>query len=113
MVAQFGMSEAIGPLNYGEDESQPFLGYSMSHSRSYSEETAAKIDVEVRRLVEEAYEDTLKLLRDNRDKLEALAQELLTNEIVERKRLEAIVGKKIEPEGTGEGTLVGVDGGSD
>jgi cell division protease FtsH len=109
MVAQFGMSEAIGPLNYGDDETQPFLGYSLSQGRNYSEETAARIDAEVRRVVEDAYQQTLQLLRDNRDKLEALAQELLTAEIVDRRRLEEIIGKRVEP----EDTLAGVEGGAD
>jgi cell division protease FtsH len=90
MVSQFGMSDAIGPLNFGEDERQPFLGYSLSQGRSYSEETAAKIDAEVRRMVEEAHEKTLTLLRANQDKLEALAQELLNTEIVDRARVMAI-----------------------
>jgi len=90
MVSQFGMSDAIGPLNFGEDERQPFLGYSLSQGRTYSEETAAKIDAEVRRMVEAAHEKTLALLRANQDKLEMLAQELLNNEIVDRARVMAI-----------------------
>lgn len=92
MVAQFGMSEAIGPVNYGADEQQPFLGYSMTQPRAYSEETAAKIDAEVKHIVEDAYQRTVSLLRDNRDKLEALANELLTSEVVERPRVLELIG---------------------
>jgi cell division protease FtsH len=92
MVAQFGMSDAIGPLNFGEDERQPFLGYSLSQGRSYSEETASEIDTEVRRIVEEMYERTKSLVSQNIEKLEMLTQELLNNEIVGRKRVLEIVG---------------------
>ncbi len=92
MVMQFGMSERIGPLNFGEDETQPFLGYALSHTRHYSEETAAKIDEEVKALVEALYTETLELLRANRDKLDALANELLTDEVVEAQRVFEIAG---------------------
>ena len=72
MVSQFGMTDAVGPLNFGEDEAQPFLGYSLSQGRKYSEETAAEIDRETRRIVEDAYTKTETLLAANRDKLEAV-----------------------------------------
>lgn len=102
MVSQFGMSDAVGQLNFGEDERQPFLGYSLSQGRSYSEETAARIDAEVRRLVDEAYEETLALLTSNRDKLDKLANELLENEIVEKERVMEIAGVQPKPRSTGE-----------
>jgi cell division protease FtsH len=95
MVAEFGMSEAIGPLNFGDNDRQPFLGYSLSQGRQYSEETAAQIDAEVRKLVEAAHKKALSLLRENRDKLDTLAQELLDNEIVEGARVMEIVGKVV------------------
>jgi cell division protease FtsH len=99
MVAEFGMSDSIGPLNFGDHERQPFLGYSLSQGRSYSEETAARIDAEVRRIVDSAYEETLSLLRANRDKLDRLAKELLENEIVDGKRVYEIAGtSQQEPE---------------
>ncbi|MCC6801650.1 MAG: ATP-dependent zinc metalloprotease FtsH [Anaerolineae bacterium] len=97
MVAQLGMSEAFGLLNFGDEEHQPFLGYSISQGRSYSEETLAKIDTEVRRLVDEAHQNVLNLLKGNRDKLEMLAQELLTNETVERQRVLEIAGVPGKP----------------
>ncbi len=92
MVAQFGMSSSFGLLNFGDEEHQPFLGYSLSQGRTYSEETLSQIDAEVRRLVEEAHQKVLELLKNNRDKLEMLAQELLTNETVERVRVLEIAG---------------------
>jgi cell division protease FtsH len=102
MVSQFGMSDAVGQLNFGEDERQPFLGYSLSQGRSYSEETAARIDAEVRRLVDEAYSDTLAALSENRPKLDALADELLRNEIVEKERVMELAGVTPKPRATGE-----------
>jgi cell division protease FtsH len=97
MVAQFGMSDRLGQVNYGEDERQPFLGYSLSQGRTYSEETAAVIDEEVHRMVDDAYEQTKKLLQDNRDKLDALAEELMKNEVVDRTRLLEIAGRAAVP----------------
>ncbi|HLU11405.1 MAG TPA: ATP-dependent zinc metalloprotease FtsH, partial [Oceanobacillus sp.] len=103
MVAQFGMSEAVGPLNFGEDERQPFLGYTLSQGRSYSEETAAQIDNEVRRIVEQVHVETRELLERNRDKLEMLANELLANESVDRTRVLEIAGvpEEVKPEPQG------------
>ena len=96
MVTQFGMSESFGPLNFGDDETQPFLGYSLSQGRTYSDETAAQIDAEVKRLVEAAHQETVVLVRENADKLEALAHELLNSEIVERDRVLEIIGVQKE-----------------
>ncbi len=87
MVAQFGMNETIGPVNYGDADVQPFLGYSLAQPRQYSEETAATIDKEVKRMVEEAHQQARKLLRDHRAHLDSLANELLSKEIVEQARV--------------------------
>jgi cell division protease FtsH len=92
MVAQFGMSETIGQLNFGDNDRQPFLGYSLSQNRNYSEETASKIDEEVTRIVNETYSETINILKENRDKLEALAQELLVQEVIEQKEMYRVLG---------------------
>ncbi len=97
MVAQLGMSEAFGLLNFGDEDHQPFLGYSISQGRTYSEETLAKIDTEVRRLVEDAHKRVISLLGTNRDKLEMLAQELIANESVDRQRVLEIAGVPSKP----------------
>ncbi len=97
MVAQLGMSDAFGLLNFGDEDHQPFLGYSLTQSRVYSEETASQIDKEVRRLVEGAHQTVLTLLKNNRDKLEMLAQELLLNESVDRQRVLDIAGVPSKP----------------
>jgi cell division protease FtsH len=103
MVSQFGMSEALGQVNFGDNDRQPFLGYSLSQGRSYSEETAAKIDAEVSHLVQDVYDQTIKLLADNRDKLQALAEGLLNNEVIEQAQMLEIIGMSLEevlPEGS-------------
>ncbi len=97
MVAQLGMSPSFGLLNFGDEDHQPFLGYSISQGRSYSEETLSKIDAEVRRMVDEAHEQSLSILRNNRDKLEALALELIETESVDRMRVLEIAGVPNKP----------------
>jgi len=92
MVTQFGMSDVIGPLNFGDEDRQPFLGYTISQNRSYSEETAAKIDAEVRKIVEDAYAKTIQVLSDNRDKLDALAEALLAQEVVGYEEMFRVIG---------------------
>jgi cell division protease FtsH len=86
MVTQFGMSK-LGTVDYSNGGDQPFLGYSIAQGRQHSEETAALVDEEVRRLIEEGYEYTTRVLEDNRDKLDQIAQELMNNEVIERDRL--------------------------
>lgn len=93
MVSQWGMSDTVGPLNFGDDDRQPFLGYSLSQGRNYSEKTASDIDDEVRRLVKEAHDAARHLLETNRDKLDMLANELLNSEIVEHEQVMRIAGQ--------------------
>jgi len=99
MVAEFGMSERVGPLNFGDNDRQPFLGYSMATGpRSYSEETASIIDEEVKRIVEESYHEVLKLVGNHRPQLDGLANELLNNEVVDGSRVrEIILGRDAAP----------------
>jgi cell division protease FtsH len=91
MVAQWGMNEELGPLNFGDNDRQPFLGYSLAMPRNYSEETASLIDKETKRLVEQAHQYARQLLREHRDKLDRLANELLESEIVDQARVLEIV----------------------
>ena len=82
----------IGLLNYGDDERQPFLGYSLSQSRPYSEETASRIDTEVKRIVDEAHKTAHALLSQHHEELDHLANELLSEEIVDGERVLEIAG---------------------
>jgi cell division protease FtsH len=97
MVAQLGMNEAVGPVNYGDNDTQPFLGYSLATHRQYSEETAALIDRETKRIVEEAHDKARQLLLEHRAQLDALANELLDKEIVEQSRVMAILEAVTQP----------------
>ncbi|MBE7512702.1 MAG: ATP-dependent metallopeptidase FtsH/Yme1/Tma family protein [Anaerolineales bacterium] len=92
MVSQWGMNEEVGPVNYGDNDRQPFLGYSLAQTRQYSDATAALIDKETKRLVEQAHQHARHVLRDNRDKLDALAKELLDVEVIDQARVYEICG---------------------
>jgi cell division protease FtsH len=92
MVTQFGMSEKLGLVDLSHEEDQPFLGYSIQRNVPYSDATLAEIDEEIRHIIAEAYDYVLKLMRENREKLDAIAEELLNNEVVERARVLEIIG---------------------
>ena len=98
MVCEWGMSERLGPLTFGKKEEQIFLGREIATHRDYSEDTAQEIDKEVRRIVEEAEEETTKLLSANLDKLHLLANALLEKEILDGEEIDKILrGEKLEP----------------
>ena len=94
MVCEWGMSEDLGPLTFGQKEEQIFLGREFAQHRDYSEETAERIDKEVRSLVSEAYETAKGILEDNMDALHALAQALLDRETLVEADVDAIVTGK-------------------
>ena len=77
MVCEWGMSENLGMVEYGSNEEHVFLARDMSSSRGYSEDTAQKIDLEVKKLIDDAYEKARQILVENRDKLDAIAKALL------------------------------------
>ncbi len=92
MVMQYGMSDVLGPIAYGESQNhQVFLGRDFNHQRNYSEEVASEIDKEVRRYMEEAYEACRKIIVENRDKLELIAQALIERETLDAKQLEELL----------------------
>ena len=80
MVTKYGMSDKLGTITYGRDDSEPFLGRDMGHIRDYSEATASAIDAEIKRIVNTAYERTEALLREHMDKLQKVAQFLFLHE---------------------------------
>jgi cell division protease FtsH len=90
MVTRLGMSEELGPMVYGQKEEMIFLGREISEQRDYSETVAQKIDKEVHLVIENAYEQARKILIDNRDYLEAIAQRLLEIETLAREEFENI-----------------------
>jgi cell division protease FtsH len=90
MVTQYGMSEKLGPITFGEKDELIFLGREIAEQRNYSEEIARQIDREVRRLVEEAYQTAKNVLITHRDKLVALAERLIHEETVDAATLNAL-----------------------
>ncbi|MBQ0067898.1 MAG: ATP-dependent zinc metalloprotease FtsH [Phascolarctobacterium sp.] len=91
MVCTYGMSEKLGPVTYGRGESQVFLGRDYTREKEYSEEVAAEIDQEVRGIIGTAYKETEKLLSDNMDKLECVANALMEKETLERDEIENLM----------------------
>jgi len=83
MVMDYGMSDTLGPLAFGSGSAEVFLGRDIGKDRKYSEETAYKIDQEIKKLIDEAYKKALTLLTENRSKLNAVAEELLVREKLE------------------------------
>jgi cell division protease FtsH len=91
MVCEWGMSDELGALTYGKKEEQIFLGREISQNRDFSEDTARLIDGAVRKLVDEAMETVTKLLKDHRDILTLMAEELLEKETIVLTDIERMV----------------------
>lgn len=83
MVMSYGMSDTLGPITFESGSDDVFVGRDMGKSKSYSEEVANKIDEEIKKVIDEAYNKALTLLTDNRSKLNAVAEELLVKEKLE------------------------------
>jgi cell division protease FtsH len=94
MVCQWGMSDNLGPMTFSQAEEDPYLGREITRPRDYSEETARRIDEEVKNLLTEQEQRVTKLLQDNRDLLEKLAAALLENETLEKEQIIEILGAK-------------------
>ncbi|HEY5813103.1 MAG TPA: ATP-dependent zinc metalloprotease FtsH, partial [Terrimicrobiaceae bacterium] len=91
MVCEWGMSDLLGMVEYGEHEDYVFLGRDINRSRDYSEATAQEIDREVRRLVDDAYNRAKKIILENRGKLEAIAKALLEFETLDAAHIMEII----------------------
>jgi cell division protease FtsH len=90
MVTEYGMSEKLGPMTFGQKEELVFLGREIGEQRDYSESVAQEIDGEVRRLIEEAHNRAKEVLTTYKDKLEAIAKRLIEVETIEAPELEAL-----------------------
>ncbi|WP_037602155.1 ATP-dependent zinc metalloprotease FtsH [Streptacidiphilus rugosus] len=90
MVTQYGMTERLGAIKFGTDASEPFLGREMGHQRDYSEEVAALVDEEVKKLIENAHNEAWEILVENRDVLDNLVLELLEKETLNKEQLAEI-----------------------
>ncbi|MGW3041903.1 ATP-dependent zinc metalloprotease FtsH [Kitasatospora sp. NPDC001159] len=90
MVTQYGMTERLGAIKFGTDNSEPFLGREMGHQRDYSEEVAALVDEEVKKLIESAHNEAWEILVENRDVLDNLVLELLEKETLNKEQIAEI-----------------------
>ena len=97
MVREWGMSVAIGPINYEEQEDTVFIGREVGRRSQHSDETTRTIDAEVRRIVSEAYEATRVLLEEHREEVKTLAENLLKYEVLSREEIEGLMeGETVE-----------------
>ena len=91
MVTQYGMSDTLGPIQYGRGNHQVFLGRDFGEDRNYSEEIAGKIDAEVRKIIETCYNNATQLLKDNWKKVERMVGSLMEHETVDTDEVVAIL----------------------
>jgi cell division protease FtsH len=115
MVTQFGMSDAVGPRQLGPHDDEPFLGRDTGHVAEHSDELAATVDAEVRRLLDEAHEEAREVLTLHRTTLDQLADALVVDETLEGDALDARLGHLdvwLRHEETGDASPVGNSGGS-
>ncbi|MBY8888750.1 ATP-dependent zinc metalloprotease FtsH [Streptomyces sp. PTM05] len=87
MVTQYGMTERLGAIKFGQDNSEPFLGREMAHQRDYSEEVAGLVDEEVKKLIETAHNEAWEILVENRDVLDNLVLALLEKETLNKEEI--------------------------
>jgi cell division protease FtsH len=91
MVMRYGMSDVMGPMVYAENEGEVFLGRSVTKTTNISEETMRRVDVEVRRIIDEQYGIARKLIEDNQDKMHAMAKALLEWETIDGEQIDDIM----------------------
>jgi cell division protease FtsH len=101
MVTQYGMSERLGPLTFGKKEEMIFLGREISEQRNYSDEVAAKIDSEVREIIDRAYERAKEALIAQRAVLDRLAALLVEKETIEHEEFESLFAGILPPRSQG------------
>ena len=97
MVTRYGMSKELGPLAYGENEDEVFLGRQITRQQHMSEETAKKVDSEVKKIVEKGYERARKVLTEKIDDLHKLAKALLVYETLSGDEIRDLILKDIKP----------------
>ena len=97
MITRYGFSEKLGPIVYGQNEEEVFLGRDISHSRNYSETVAAEIDGEIREVIDTCYESTRQVLEDHMDQLHRVAEYLMTYEKVDGEKFKALMENREVP----------------
>ena len=99
MVTKYGMSEKLGPITYGSDDSNPFLGKEMGHISNYSEQTASEIDEEIQSIISTAYQKTETILTDHIDELHRLAGVLYEKEKIDGVEFQQVMDGNLLPSG--------------
>ena len=112
MVTRWGMSDALGPLQYAEADEEVFLGYSVNRQKNMSNETAQAIDKEIRRIVEQGYDRAKTLLTENREQLETLAKALLEYETLSGDEIKTLLDGGTVDRGSGHKPLLPASGSS-
>ena len=102
MITKYGMSDKLGPIAYGSDNDEVFLGRDMGHIRNYSEEIASEIDEEIRRIVGDAYAKTESILTEHMDQLHTVAQYLIEHEKVDGAVFKALMENQPLPGSTAD-----------
>jgi cell division protease FtsH len=105
MVTRYGFSEKVGPIVYGGDQDEVFLGRDYGHTRHYSEEIAAEIDKEVRELIEKAYKQTTDILDDHLDQLHLVSKYLYEHEKIDAEEFLGLMNGTITVEGNPFATI--------
>jgi cell division protease FtsH len=90
MVTRYGMSDVMGPMVYAENEGEIFLGRSITKTTNVSEDTMRKVDIEIRKIIDEQYSVARRILEENRDKVEAMTKALLEWETIDADQIEDI-----------------------
>jgi cell division protease FtsH len=113
MVTQYGMTERLGAIKFGQDGSEPFLGRDFGSQRNYSEEIAAAVDEEVGKLILNAHQEAFDILVENRAVLDHLVEELLEKETLDKHQIarifEPVIMRERRPAWTGSSTRVPSD----
>ena len=91
MVTRYGMSDKLGPIVYGKNQEEVFLGMTMSSQRDYSESVASEIDTEIRAIIDKAYSSTEQILKDHMDKLTFIAEYLIGHELMDEEQFRYIM----------------------
>jgi cell division protease FtsH len=111
MVTKWGLSDELGPIAYGEEEDEVFLGRSVTQHKNVSDDTARRIDEVVRGILDKAYRRTTGILTDNMDKLHAMAKALLQYETIDAPQIDAIMDGREPPPPAGWSKPAGDDAG--
>jgi cell division protease FtsH len=105
MVTRYGMSDELGPMVYGENDGEVFLGRSVTTHKSVSEATMQKVDAEIRRIIDEQYAKARNLIDNNREKVEVMAKALLEWETIDAEQVNDIMqGRPPRPPKPSAGT---------